>query len=92
MRDLLDRDLFYKVQARIKSKKERNIVLLELITSLLKAILNVVHVQVNYLGNYSTGRDKKKYPYYRCDSSKIYVILNLKISEEMLFMMNLLSF
>ena len=66
----IDKELFYKVQHRIKSKKRKKYGVVGIEHFPLKGDIECGSCSTKLLGNYSTGRDKKKYPYYRCDSSK----------------------
>ena len=66
----IDKELFYKVQQRIKSKKRKKYSVVGVDHFPLKGDIECGSCSAKLLGNYSTGRDKKKYPYYRCDSSR----------------------
>ncbi len=66
----VDKELFYKVQQRIKSKKRKKYSVVGIEHFPLKGDIECGSCSTKLLGNYSTGRDKKKYPYYRCDSSR----------------------
>ena len=66
----IDKELFYKVQQRIKSKKRKKYSVVGIEHFPLKGDIECGSCSSKLLGNYSTGRDKKKYPYYRCDSSR----------------------
>ena len=66
----IDKELFYRVQQRIKSKKRKKYSVVGIEHFPLKGDIECGSCSAKLLGNYSTGRDKKKYPYYRCDSSR----------------------
>ena len=64
------RDLFFKVQERLQSKHRKKYGVVGIEHFPLKGDIECGSCSTKLLGNYSTGRDKKKYPYYRCDSSR----------------------
>ena len=66
----INRDLFNKVQSRIKSKVRKKYSVIGIDHFPLKGDIECGKCSSKLLGNYSTGRENKKYPYYRCDSSK----------------------
>ena len=66
----IERDLFYKVQERIKSKHRKIYSIVGIDHFPLKGDIQCGSCSSKLLGNYATGRRNKKYPYYRCDSSK----------------------
>ena len=66
----IERDLFYKVQERIKSKHRKIYSIVGIDHFPLKGDIECGSCSSKLLGNYATGRKNKKYPYYRCDSSK----------------------
>ena len=65
----INKDLFAKVQRRIKSKTRKNYSVVGIDHFPLKGDIQCGHCSNKLTGNYSTGRNKK-HPYYRCNSSK----------------------
>ena len=65
----INKDLFEKVQRRIKSKARKKYSVVGIDHFPLKGDIHCGHCSHKLTGNYSKGRNKK-HPYYRCDSSK----------------------
>ena len=66
----INRDLFNKVQQRIKSKGRTKYSVVGIDHFPLKGDIECGSCSSKLLGNYATGRRNKRYPYYRCDSPK----------------------
>ena len=65
----INKDLFEKVQRRIKSKTRKKYSVVGIDHFPLKGDIQCGQCSHKLTGNYSKGRNKK-HPYYRCDSSK----------------------